>query len=380
MSIRVQNPDGFPCFSGGTKDDCELTKAMLSAMESRGQLKEHGKIVADFSEASLQRSVVKNPIATCRAYHKMLEAVTTLFGVADGSQKRTSPIFSIDSDGNLVYSDEALKKGLAGGIFGAPPANFNATECSARQALHCHGLTWLALSPELLSKIAADERVWKIVAAAIESHIQGSVGLEVHLIHKANQVLRVRGPRYTFAQDPCSKTKIDRTSEEEDDEDEEEEQEEEQEESTAAPKVFSSEAIATEHGVCALTLQDHGHRFACHHSRSGLCGCRFCKASGHPVLCTACVQLNAPELVSDAKLIGDGLGLPEFCQSVKGDEFCGCTAQYPGMDDDDEAVRGALYTTATLTEPSACPPFPSGADTVLTQNLLLFISEVYHLY
>jgi hypothetical protein len=356
ISVRILEPNGFPCFGGTSEDECEAVREMLSAMERGGKLEVDGKEVADFSRSSLSRSVVKNPIAASKAYHNMLRAFTHAMGLSNGN-KRTIPIFASDpKDGSLKLSDEALKRGNVDGMFGIPFAGVGVTECSKRKALHAHWLTWLASSPEPLARYASDINVWKEIAAAMESQIVGSVGLEVHLLHGLKKVMHVQGPRSSFAQSLSLSRINDKAGMQTD----------EVEPSAVSPSTaatYSAAAIAVEHNHCAITTNDHGCCFSCHNSNSGQAGCRYCKKSGHPVSETAFVQLNDPEKVLEtAELHGDGN--PIFCPSVAGEEQCGCTAQYPGIDDEAEAVRGNTYTPMTITKPSEPPAFPSGADTV----------------
>jgi hypothetical protein len=257
------------------------------------------------------------------------------------SRKKTMQLFD-EFDGELCLSKEAKSKNVKPGIFGLKMASAEVTETSSRKALHCHGIAWTAGSPEFLSSIAANEKVWSACASALETQIAGEVGLEVWIVNRLGKTLKVKGPRASFR-------------------------------SNIAAVVATPEAQAVREGLTAIALQEHGCTFTCKSGFGGRWGCRFCNPAGHPVDRLEFVQLNAASEVADtAGLAGDN-GNPVWCDTVKQSSAdpktsataasccctATCTAQWPGYDEEVRGDGDIDLEQITLTKPSPTQAFSS---------------------
>ena len=341
MCFPTQKVEGFPSFAGDDEEmEAEHFEKMMEALRSGGVFHVDGTGDVHFAEGQLQRLVVTNPTACSVAYHQMIEQVHIhLFG-QNVNRKKTMQLFD-EVDGELCLSKEAKSKNVKPGIFGLMIASADVTECSSRKALHCHGVAWTAGSPDFLSSIAANDKVWFACASALETQITGEVGLEVWIVNRLGKTLKVKGPRASFRSN------------------------------SATAVVATPEAQAVREGLTAIPLQDHGCTFTCKSGFGGRWGCRFCNPAGHPVDSLQFVQLNAASKVPDtAELAGDN-GDPLWCDTVKqtatdletsaiAASSCyttTCTAQWPGYnekvrgDDDDDLEH------ITLTEPSPTQAF-----------------------
>lgn len=205
-----------------------------------------------FDEGYLQRCVVANATASSVAYHRTLEMVNKILFKRPLDLKKSVQTFE-SVDGELRYTQEAIDKDLTTGILAACLASVGVTENSKRKALHAHSVTWTASSPAFLAQIAADEEIWVNMAEALESQIQGEVGVEVHLIKGLSSVLKVRGPRATFHRESYVDKK---------------------------DSAMSADVKAVDEGVLTLSSNWHDHKFTCHHGISGQHGCRFAKKQG----------------------------------------------------------------------------------------------------
>jgi hypothetical protein len=185
LSIRLCFPtkhrEGFPSFSSGNDDlEAEYGEKMMNALQEGGEMSVYGSGDVRFEDGQLQRLAITNPTACSVAYHKTIEAVFSILFGHDLRKKKTMQIFD-EIDGELSLSKAASDKGIAPGIFGVILAITGVTECSSRKALHNHGIAWTAASPEFLAAIADNKEIWSDCAQALESQVQGEVGLEVWL-------------------------------------------------------------------------------------------------------------------------------------------------------------------------------------------------------
>ena len=249
--------------------------------------------------------------------------------------KKSVQIFE-SIDGELCYTQEAEDKGLTTGILGASLASVGVTENSKRKALHAHVVTWTASSPAFLAQIATDEAIWSKMAEALESQIQGEVGVEVHLVRGLSSVLRVRSPRAIYYRDSHLEQ---------------------------ADSTISAEVKAVDEGVLTLSSNWHDHKFTCHHGTSGQHGCRFCKEAGHPVTKLEMKQLNAADRVPPgAVLMGDGA--PAWCC------FEGCSKNWREAESDDAKNLDDEFVPTVITKPTAPPPFPALSKTDLVSYFI----------
>ncbi len=356
LSIRLNFPtnkyDGYPSFAGENADENDHIMKMMEALRSGGELEvdSSGKKYAclkqkpaginasteisgktiKFDEGYLQRCVVANATASSVAYHRTIEMVNKLLFKRPFDLKKSVQIFE-SIDGDLCYTQEAEDKGLTTGILAASLASVGVTENSKRKALHAHFVTWTASSPAFLAQIATNEELWSKMTEALESQIQGEVGVEVHLVRGLSSVLKVRGPRATYYRDSYLEQ---------------------------ADPTMSAEVKAVDEGVLTLSSNWHDHKFTCHHGTSGQYGCRFCKEAGHPVTKLEMKQLNAADRIPPgAVLMGDGA--PAWC-CVQG-----CSKNWPETNSADAKDADDEFVPMVITKPTASPPFPALSETDL---------------
>lgn len=375
MTFPTRHREGFPGFAGD--DEKKQFKMMMDALRNGGKLDTGPDTSVELTEGKLQRQVADNPTAAASSYHHKMRKLIKILLQTNGSSKRTVPIFE-QRDGHLCRTKEAEQKGLGSGIFGQTLAYVGVTEVSGRKALHMHMIAWTASSPEFLAKLAASGRLWNSLSEALSTQMRGEVGLEVHVFHGLQQVLRVKPPRATFTRTIfCSHEDHSGASAVTDSLADEEAREPDDKNSAehSSPHngdgdghTVSHNAALLKEGLAAVGLNNHNHGFACHNNRSGKYACRLSKPAGHPVY-ESLVQLNGPKDVpEDAVLCGDH-GSPMWCEQLA--TGC-CSCNWPGKDDSEEVEQGNKYCSIILTKPTQQPAFPNGEDLVSSARACIF--------
>ena len=140
-----------PCLA-----DSEIAMQFLNLPTVRYKLKE---------STNAQRSAwtAKNPVASSKAYHTIVEAlVSTFIKIRTGNSKSTDPVDCLDNAADKnddVSLSELFKRQLNSrmGCLGVPTALYGVHEAQGRGALHLHALVWTLLNSEVMERCTKKE-------------------------------------------------------------------------------------------------------------------------------------------------------------------------------------------------------------------------------
>ena len=107
----------------------------------------------------------------------------------------TKPVYNYD-ESTGTYS------GRAKGVVGAPIAWKYVVENNGKYSCHIHGGLWGAVTDRLLSKAADNAALFQKVADALDSQCCASLPFEIHVVHAAEKVLKVRSSRAALCEPP----------------------------------------------------------------------------------------------------------------------------------------------------------------------------------
>jgi hypothetical protein len=148
------------------------------------------------------------------------------------------------------------------GALGRLAAMLYVTECNGRKSLHIHALSYGALLPEFVARVAHDPECRRALLGALDTQITGQLRKNVHLTRLCQKALFV--PVGYDASFPPFQTSVSdsRTDQAADNLD--------------GDSTITGESIRMCGQVVAMQRNVHKHGPSCQKPKRGVDGCRFC--------------------------------------------------------------------------------------------------------